>query len=79
MINGIRILLEQRGDFVLVKIDLRNAYNEIDRGRRFSACLPLSAHLGDIPYPAPAAARPNVRGLGGGRQVLNAPPGPTCT
>ena len=38
MINGIRILLEQRGDFVLVKIDLKNAYNEIDRSALLRRC-----------------------------------------
>jgi len=37
MINGIRILLEQRGDFVL-KIDLKNAYNEIDRSALLRRC-----------------------------------------
>ena len=30
-IHGMRLLLEQRGDFVVVKIDLRNAFNSISR------------------------------------------------
>merc|ERR1712086_900169 len=43
MINGIRILLEQRGDFVLVKIDLKNAYNEIDRSALLRRCRRVAA------------------------------------
>ena len=47
MINGIRILLEQRGNFVLVKIDLKNAYNEIDRSALLRRC-------SEVPELAPA-------------------------
>ena len=35
MVHGLRLLLEQRGDFVIVRIDFRNAYNEVDRRRAF--------------------------------------------
>jgi hypothetical protein len=31
LIFGIRLLAEQRGDFVIVKIDLKNAFNAVDR------------------------------------------------
>ena len=39
LIHGARVLLEHRGDFVIVKIDLQNAYNAASRSvllRRFS-------------------------------------------
>ena len=35
MVHGLRLLLEQHGDFVVVRIDFRNAYNEVDRRRAF--------------------------------------------
>ena len=35
MVHGLRLLLEQRGDFVCVRIDFSNAYNEVDRRRAF--------------------------------------------
>ena len=65
MINGIRILLEQRGDFVLVKIDLKNAYNEIDRSALLRRC-------SEVPELAPfmqklmAKLGPMMGGMGGG-------------
>ena len=31
VIHGMRLLLEQRGDFVVVKIDLRNGFNSVSR------------------------------------------------
>ena len=47
---GIRLLLEERGDFVAVKLDLRNAYNAISRQTvlRRVAAVPSLAHL--VPF-----------------------------
>ena len=36
LFHGIRLLIEQRGDFVVVRLDLRNAYNESSRAETLS-------------------------------------------
>ena len=50
LVHGIRLLLEERGDFVAVKLDLRNAYNAISRQTvlRRVAAVPSLAHL--VPF-----------------------------
>ena len=50
LVHGIRVMLDQHGSFVLVRIDLRNAYNAISRAAviRRMAARPEFAHL--VPF-----------------------------
>ena len=54
LVLGMRMLVELRPDFVIVKIDLRNAYNEVKRAAVLQALLESTqACLVDIPFQLP--------------------------
>ena len=58
MIHGVRLLLEQRGDFVVVRLDMRNAYNAASRAvlLRRLAEQPRLAHLAPFMHALSAGA-----------------------
>ena len=77
LIHGVRVLVEYRGDFVIVKIDLRNAYNAASRSvllRRFAEH-PSLAPLMPLLHAALARADALAVGQGRGRLFPCAPNG----
>ena len=59
LIHGVRFILEQRGDFVVVKLDMKNGFNEISRAvmLRRMAEHPRLAHL--VPFLHAVLASPS--------------------